>query len=318
MIYLRIMKILYSFLFFLAAALSVSGQEIRFLKFNGQEVDVKDSADFVRVVQPADSGSLNYPILEYYTNDQRKLVGTVSEYKARLVFEGPSLSYYRNGRKKSVVTFEKGKPAGTGYYYHPNGRVSKVVEFGADSKERVIGVYDSSGVQTVVNGTGYAREYDEEGGVETEGCYQNGRKHGTWRGRAGREHYTFEETYEHGTLTGGRSQVTGGKEYRYTKLSELPVYPKGDQGFAYFLSRNLKYPPEARDDRITGTVILRFMVEKDGSLNDIRVGVPVHPSLDRAALQVLALSPEWIPGRERGVPVAVAYHLPLSFKLSGF
>jgi protein TonB len=77
----------------------------------------------------------------------------------------------------------------------------------------------------------------------------------------------------------------------------------------------LHYPPKARDNNIQGWVYLSFMVEKDGTLSNIKVLKGAEEDLDREALSVLNLSPKWNPGTQRVKPVEVSYAIPILFKL---
>ncbi|HEY0897246.1 MAG TPA: TonB family protein [Sphingobacteriaceae bacterium] len=312
------MKILFVFVFFLLAAFEVPAQEIRYYKFSGREVRNTDSADFIRVIYPPESDGTLQTVQEYYINKQRKFIGMASSVDPEPVLDGQAAGFYDNGKRMSMLTYKNGKPSGTGYYYHPNSRIAKIIEFGDNSAAKVIAVYDTAGVQTVVDGNGYAKEFDENSGVEEEGQYVDGQKNGTWKGRATRANYRFEENYQAGKLTEGFSTTSEGTRYRYDELSQLPVYPLGAKGFGTFLGRNIKYPPEARDQRVTGKVVLQLTVKEDGSLEDVIVAVPVHPSLDAEARRVLRLSPDWKPGTERGIPLPFTIRMPIYFQLSGF
>ena len=64
-----------------------------------------------------------------------------------------------------------------------------------------------------------------------------------------------------------------------------------------------------------GCVVVSFVVEKDGSITNVKVVNSVDPSLDAEALRVVNSMPRWIPGKQNGVPVRVIYNVPISFKL---
>ncbi|HBK40100.1 MAG TPA: M56 family peptidase, partial [Porphyromonadaceae bacterium] len=95
-----------------------------------------------------------------------------------------------------------------------------------------------------------------------------------------------------------------------------PQYPGGDITMNKFISDNLQYPKIAQENGIQGRVITQFIVEKDGSLSDIQVVRGVDPSLDKEAIRLIRLMPEWIPGTQRGNKVRVRYTLPVTFRLS--
>lgn len=117
---------------------------------------------------------------------------------------------------------------------------------------------------------------------------------------------------------GALQHTSPGIRYACTPLTEMPAFPQGDKGLGNFLGRNIKYPPGARSQRITGTVILELTGEEGGILKEIGVSGSAHPLLDEEAVRVLRLSREWKRGREPGVPLPFTIRMPITFKLSGF
>jgi TonB family protein len=99
-------------------------------------------------------------------------------------------------------------------------------------------------------------------------------------------------------------------------ISEIkPAYPGGDGAMMKFLSKNIKYPVKAKEDGIKGTVYMRFVVEKDGSVTDVEVAKSVNPLLDAEAKRVVSSMPKWAAGKQNGNNVAVQYTLPVKFDL---
>lgn len=99
-------------------------------------------------------------------------------------------------------------------------------------------------------------------------------------------------------------------------VAEKMPHPHG--GFSElfkYLRSCINYPPPAKKENIEGRVILTFIVEKDGSLTDIRVAKSVHPLLDDEAVRVVSEMPNWDPGEEDGNPVRVKFTLPITFRL---
>jgi len=89
----------------------------------------------------------------------------------------------------------------------------------------------------------------------------------------------------------------------------------GIDAFKTFLKENLKYPKEAFKKNIKGIVYLEFIVEKDGSLSDIKVAKGIGSGCDEEAIRVLENSPKWSPGTQRGVTVRQKLIQPISFRL---
>lgn len=103
----------------------------------------------------------------------------------------------------------------------------------------------------------------------------------------------------------------------FTSVEQVPVFPGGMQAFGDFLAKNIKYPEFMRKNALEGKVIISFIVEKDGSLTDIKVVRAIGNGADEEAVRVMNLSPKWRPGIQNGQPVRVSYAVPISFALSG-
>ena len=77
----------------------------------------------------------------------------------------------------------------------------------------------------------------------------------------------------------------------------------------------MKYPKEAKDANIDGTVKVQFVVGSNGGVQEVEVLEGVHPALDAEAVRVIKSSPKWKPGKKDGKPVRVTYTLPVIFVL---
>jgi protein TonB len=95
----------------------------------------------------------------------------------------------------------------------------------------------------------------------------------------------------------------------------MPSYPGGMGALMQYLSSNIKYPVIAEENGIQGRVICTFVVERDGSITDVRIAKSVDPSLDKEAMRVVSKMPRWIPGKQNGSAVRVKYTLPVTFRL---
>ena len=98
-------------------------------------------------------------------------------------------------------------------------------------------------------------------------------------------------------------------------VDKLPQFPGGIVLFFDYLSTNMKYPKEAKKNHISGKVFVSFVVEKDGSLTDIKVVKGVSPELDAEAVRLMKEGPKWQPGSAGGVPCRVQYSLPINFEI---
>jgi TonB family protein len=101
----------------------------------------------------------------------------------------------------------------------------------------------------------------------------------------------------------------------YQKADDMPRFIGGLERFSKFLAENLNYPTEAKNKKIEGRVYCTFIVEKDGSLSNIRVVRGIGNGCDEEAIRVLAISPKWTPGKLNGKNVRVSYTIPILFSL---
>ena len=98
---------------------------------------------------------------------------------------------------------------------------------------------------------------------------------------------------------------------------EEPSFPGGMSALARYLSENTKYPRISRDNGSTGTTIVLFTVEKDGSIANadvLKSSGDIY--LDKEAIRVVSAMPKWSPGKQQGIPVPVKFTIPISFKLN--
>ena len=98
-------------------------------------------------------------------------------------------------------------------------------------------------------------------------------------------------------------------------VEESPKYIGGDEARIKFLQNNIQYPEKAREVGISGTIIVTFVVEKDGSLTDIRILRGIGGGCDEEAVRVIKLMPNWNPGKQRGKAVRVQFNMPVKFTL---
>lgn len=95
----------------------------------------------------------------------------------------------------------------------------------------------------------------------------------------------------------------------------MPVFPGGDNALLNFVSRSIKYPVEAQQNREQGKVIVRFVVNTEGKVEKAQVIRSVSPSVDKEALRVINILPAFTPGKQNGKVVKVYFTLPITFRL---
>ena len=98
-------------------------------------------------------------------------------------------------------------------------------------------------------------------------------------------------------------------------VEQMPQFPGGQQALFEYLPKNIKYPVIAEENGVQRRVIVTFVVERDGSITDVKVVKSVDPSLDKEAQRVVKAMPHWIPGKQNGSAVRVKYTVPVTFRL---
>ena len=283
---------------------------------NGKETKDANKAHFIRQLTPNQGDNPTVVVKETYTSGNKtKLYGTYKSIMKK-VFIGPKLQAYETGKLRSKETFSlDGKLIDTAYYYYPNGKLKIAYEYPfiteneqTKIKDTLILVFnDSLGNRLLFNGEGYA-----EIGAE-QGNFKNHKREGIWKGKFSGGKYSFTEEYKQGKLIKGESQDSIGNIYTYdaTNFEVQPEYPDGMQALRAYIAANYVYPKEAITNRVNGTVKVSFVINKNGEMTDLKVDEDLGYGTGEAALQILRKARKWSPGLQRGIPVRVAYNLPI-------
>lgn len=102
----------------------------------------------------------------------------------------------------------------------------------------------------------------------------------------------------------------------YNVIDQMPEFPGGIDKLLRFINDNMKYPAKVQAEGIQGRVIIQFIVDEDGYIIEPNIVRSVEPSLDKEALRIIKMLPQWKPGTLRGKAVKVKYTLPVTFKLN--
>ena len=114
---------------------------------------------------------------------------------------------------------------------------------------------------------------------------------------------------------GGFGTESTGEEDPFVVVEEMPK-PFGN--VTAWIAKYTKYPPVAQENGVQGKVTVQYVVEKDGSISNVKVLKGVDPSLDKEAVRVVSSMPKWTPGKQRNKPVRVFYTLPVVFKINNY
>lgn len=120
--------------------------------------------------------------------------------------------------------------------------------------------------------------------------------------------YSGEYGYgdEYGDEYSGEAEI-------FAVVEEMPRFPGGN--VQKWISQHIKYPMIAQENNIQGKVFVQFVIEKDGSVTNVKVARSADPSLDSEAIRVISSMPKWTPGKQRKKPVRVSFTVPINFQL---
>lgn len=245
-----------------------------------------------------------------------------------LKYEGRSILFHKNGKKAEQVSYFNGATIGTAYYFYPNGRVKKVLDYPPNLKKGVINdnqnsnftildYFDSTGVQTVSKGNGYTVITNTDSMVVIEeGMFKDGKKDSIWKGQYKEAGHTYNEVYKQGDLISGVQILPDGSNLNYEKLLAEPRYKDGMKFFYKLFATTFIYPQDARNSGVKGKVIISFNVKIDGTITDIHVFQSLSTSIDNEAIRALKNTGQWIPAKFRVTPVNFYYKFPIDLNLN--
>lgn len=128
---------------------------------------------------------------------------------------------------------------------------------------------------------------------------------------------TQVEEYKPGVVVKQEEEAEVEEQQIFMVVENAPAFPGGDIARQKFLQDNIRYPQMARESGIQGTVYVSFVVERDGSVTDVKILRGIGGGCDEEALRVIMNMPKWEPGKQRGKPVRVQFNMPIKFSLAG-
>jgi TonB family protein len=294
----------------------------------------KKNAFYCRHITMADAN--NVRISDFLMNGEKYAEGISPDYPMWFRYKrvGIFTLFYPNGQVKKRGVCSADEYVGKVKEYFENGQLYKLLlyptpeEKTAKSKKnahtkiesedefRLLELYDSLGKGLVINGFGYAKESNET--LNEEGIYKNGVRDSVWIGCYKNGKLCYRETYEKGVLKEGFSHDTLDEKRTYSKVYQKPAFGNSEKDFFIFLTDNVKYPLQARTKGIEGTVYIKFIVEKDGSIKNMYCvnNTKITKELEQEALRVVAKTNGlWKAGTMRAIPTSVSFMLPIRFSL---
>ena len=105
------------------------------------------------------------------------------------------------------------------------------------------------------------------------------------------------------------------EEEVFVVVEEQAEFPGGLDSMYAFIQKNLKYPELAKEKGIEGRVFVQFVIEKDGSISNVKILRGIGGGCEEAAVEMIKNMPKWKPGKQRGKPVRFQFVLPIKFEL---
>lgn len=170
---------------------------------------------------------------------------------------------------------------------------------------------------------GRCSKWYQSGALHWEMMYEEGKKHGVEKVFYPNGQLKKELRWEQDSLKGGLFFHEDGtpktevfkEDLEETEEQTEPSFPGGELAMYKYLSQTVRYPEQAKEEGISGQVVLIFVVNKSGEISNIEVFKTPHPILSDAVLKSVAKMPRWLPARVSGIPVRVRYTMPFKFKL---
>lgn len=102
----------------------------------------------------------------------------------------------------------------------------------------------------------------------------------------------------------------------YTYVEQMPEFPGGNEAMMEFIRKNLRYPETAKETGVEGRVIVRFVVNEDGTVSDITILRDIGAGCGAEAVHVVKMMPKWKSGKQNGRAVRTYMTLPVMFRLN--
>ncbi|HTL82021.1 MAG TPA: TonB family protein [Bacteroidia bacterium] len=265
--------------------------------------------------------------LDYWEYDSTGAIVTKGKYHGKYQ-NGLWTTYYPGGKLESSIVYKDGEVDSTAKFYYPNGKLklSIVVEDNEVVQQPL--AYDKNGVAIKKDADAYYDLLDETIPSFIDNDESNYRapvsatsshtvavvdniahtqtsSHNVSSDRFGSEKGDGNSSSSNVNSSSDNSDV-------FTYAEEMPEYPGGTTALNSYLSSHIKYPYGSTG---SGTVYVKFVVEKDGSVTgaEIMKSAPGHPEFDKEALRVISSLPNWTPGKQNGRTVRVSMIQPVRF-----
>jgi len=256
----------------------------------------KDSALYYRQVFADMGKKVQFIVKDFFMSGKVQMEGT---YKAINpdIKNGHFVYYFPNGRKSSETYYLENQPAGEYSEWYSNGNRKSL---------------------TTINGglmDGEYKTWSEKGIPQLEISYNKGELDGTFISYYDNGKPVRKDLYVNGELKKKKCFTREGKDTTWFEYLQMPQFPGGAEKLNDYISKELIYPKEAKEDLREGVVTVEFSIGREGSIAKVKVVRPDKEYFNSEAIRLVSSFPKWTPGKKDGQLVEVTLSLPIPFKL---
>lgn len=262
----------------------------------------------------------------YFPSGKLYMTGSYreKEFKTR---QGDFKWYHENGKRSSEVTYINNKEEGLWKSWHENGRIKdsltykegRLVKTGRqwNNQGNIIQYYDLD-----ESGSGKARLYRDKDSLFAEGAYSNGSKNGKWISYSPSNQKEWELEYQMDSISDVKCFDESGREMKNCIWEQEAQPDGGREGWKRYLIKVLtmaNYPSRKllqNENNLDGTVWVRFVVQKDGSLGEIQIIKSLNKEADQIVKDAMLKSPRWSPAIQKNKTVGSYFTQPLTFRVT--
>jgi antitoxin component YwqK of YwqJK toxin-antitoxin module len=262
-----------------------------------------------------------YQVKDFYKSGKLARAGTTST-RIGITKTGTFFYFYENGKRKSILNYEKDKPVGSYFEFHENGEKKLEGEWSDDNKTvipniKVKNCWKEDGIQTVKEGSGFFEEiyfkgsllYRNDLNAFGKGKIVNNLKDSIWTSYNQKTKISYSENYKNGELISGVSIDSNKVEHKYTVSEIRPMPKKGMDDFNRHIARTFNMP---KVEGLKGKIYVTFVVETDGSIADVKVLRDLGYGTGDEAIRAITSYKGWTPGEQRGIKVRCKFSLPIT------
>jgi hypothetical protein len=222
------------------------------------------------------------------------------------------VDYHKNGVISEICHYEKNQIIDKINSWHDNGQSKEIYSYVQDKKttsqiKLISHFWDKNNKQLVINGNGEYNHQDEKNDSYEIGEVKNFRKSGIWKLKT--KEYTAQEKYDDGKLIIGTAMYSNGTTYEYKEIDTKPEPIKGMMHFYQYIGKKLKVNGDEY-----GKIFIRFFVNKNGEIIDIKILKGITPAINNSAIELLKEYGNWLPGTHRGKAKNIEFLLPITIK----